>query len=116
MAKNENSLWTELSTSSRFRCWPKANGAKLFDDMQTKSIINVLGQYAGLTWKKLAKPEYPTPESIPLFVECVNKLIIGTGGVPHGATKPTIPLFIGQGAQTMAPRALPRAGRTLFVR
>ena len=77
---------------------------KLFDEMKTKSIINVLGQYGdplkqtGLKWKDLAKPQYPTPESIPLYVECVNKLIMGTGGDPHGATTPTIPLFIGQGA------------------
>jgi pimeloyl-ACP methyl ester carboxylesterase len=92
-----------LSTSSRFRCWPRANGAKLFDDMQTKSIIYVLGQYwnpakGGLKWKDLAKPEYPTPESVPLYVDCANKLIMGTGGVPGNATKPEIPLFIGQGA------------------
>ena len=96
--ENQKEFRNYLSTSSRFRCWAKANGAKLFDDMQTKSIINVLGQYPGLTWEDLAKPEYPTPESIPLYVECVNKLIMGTGGDPHGATKPTIPLFIGQGA------------------
>jgi Secretory lipase len=87
-----------FSTSSRFRCGPKANGAKLFDDMQTKSIVHVLGQYPGLTWEELAKPEYPTPESIPLYVECVNRLIMGTGGVPDGVATPTIPLFIGQGA------------------
>ena len=37
-------------------------------------------------------PEYPTPESLPLFVGLANKLIMGTGGTP------TIPLFIGQGA------------------
>ena len=80
------------------------HGVKLFDEMKTKSIINVLGQYGdplkqtGLKWKDLAKPQYPTPESIPLYVECVNKLIMGTGGDPHGATTPTIPLFIGQGA------------------
>ena len=79
-------------------------GVKLFDEMKTKSIINVLGQYGdplkqtGLKWADLAKPQYPTPESIPLYVECVNKLIMGTGGDPHGATTPTIPLFIGQGA------------------
>ena len=96
--ENQKEFRNYLSTSSTFRCWAKANGTKLFDDMQTKSIINVLGQYAGLTWEDLAKPEYPTPESIPLYVECVNKLIMGTGGDPHGATKPTIPLFIGQGA------------------
>jgi Secretory lipase len=89
-----------------FTPYLSAKGAKLFNDMQTKSksIAEVLGQYGdpqkktGLKWADLAKPAYPTPESIPLFVECVNKLIMGTGGVPHGATKPTIPLFIGQGA------------------
>ena len=49
-------------------------------------------RYPGLKWEDLAKPEYPTPESIPLYVKCANKLIMGTGGTP------TIPLFIGQGA------------------
>jgi hypothetical protein len=40
----------------------------------------------------MVKREYPTPESLPLYVQCANKLIMGTGGTP------TIPLFIGQGA------------------
>ena len=79
------------------------NGVKLFDAMQTKSIVNVLGQYwnpkkGGLKWADLAKPQYPTPESISLYVDCANKLIMGTGGDPHGVATPTIPLFIGQGA------------------
>ncbi len=42
--------------------------------------------------RKLANPAYPTPESVPLFVEDANQLIMGTHGTP------TIPLFIGQGA------------------
>lgn len=75
-----------------FKTYLSANGAELFDNMQTKSIVDVLGHYPGLTWKKLAKPKYPNPESIPLYVQCVNDLIMGTGGTP------TIPLFIGQGA------------------
>jgi hypothetical protein len=77
-----------------FRKYLSANGAKLYDDMQTTSIVDVLFQpkYSGLTWKKLAKPKYPIPESIPLYVDCVNDLIMGTGGTP------TIPLFLGQGA------------------
>ncbi|HTX96633.1 MAG TPA: lipase family protein [Mycobacterium sp.] len=80
------------------------NGVKLFDNMKTKSIINVLGQYGdpqtkkGLKWTDLAKPEYPTPERIPRYVECVNRLIMGTGGHPERVATPTIPLFIGQGA------------------
>ncbi|MDR3659890.1 MAG: lipase family protein [Mycobacterium sp.] len=60
--------------------------------MQTASIVDVLGRYKGLTWQKLVIPAYPTPESLPLFVTLANKLIMGTGGTP------TIPLFIGQGA------------------
>jgi Secretory lipase len=52
----------------------------------------VLAQYPGLTWAQLAKPEYPTPESIPVYVQTVNHLIMGTGGTP------TTPLLIGQGA------------------
>ena len=67
-------------------------GAKVFHDMQTASIVNVLGQYAGLKWADLVRPEYPTPESIPLYARLANKLIMDTGGTP------TIPLFIGQGA------------------
>ena len=106
--ERETEFRAYLSASSRFRsCWRRPNGAKLFDHMQTKSIINVLGQYpySGLTWKDLAKPEYPTPESIPLYVDCANKLIMGTGGVPGGVAKPTIPLFIGQGANGESWRA-----------
>jgi Secretory lipase len=68
------------------------NGARIFHEMQTASIVNVLGQYPGLTWADLVIPDYPTPEKLPLFVQCANKLIMGTGGTP------TIPLFIGQGA------------------
>ena len=67
-------------------------GARVFHEMQTASIVNVLGQYPGLKWEDLFSPEYPTPESLPLYVECANKLIMGTGGTP------TAPLFIGQGA------------------
>jgi hypothetical protein len=77
---------TELAT------YLSPNGARIFHQMQTASIVNVLGQYPGLTWGDLVSPEYPTPESLPLYVQCANKLIMGTGGTP------TIPLFIGQGA------------------
>jgi Secretory lipase len=45
----------------------------------------------GLTWSQLAKPEYPTPETIPVFVKTANKLIVGRKGTP------TVPLLIGQG-------------------
>jgi hypothetical protein len=69
-----------------------SNGARIFHEMQTASIVNVLGQYQGLKWKDLIIPDYPAPKDLPLYVGCANKLIMGTGGTP------TIPLFIGQGA------------------
>jgi len=67
-------------------------GLKLYDELQKASISEVLGHYPGLTWAELAKPEYATPESVPAYVETVNKLIMGTGGTP------TIPVLIAQGA------------------
>jgi Secretory lipase len=68
-------------------------GRKLYDDMQATSITKVLYHPAFflLRWSDLVVPEYPTPESLRLFVELANKLIMGTGGTP------TIPMFIGQG-------------------
>ncbi|MCX5042421.1 lipase family protein [Aldersonia sp. NBC_00410] len=69
-----------------------ATGVAVFNEMQSASIVDVLGRYKGLTWQKLIIPAYPTPESLPLYVEAANKLIMGTGGTP------SIPLFIGQGA------------------
>jgi hypothetical protein len=69
-------------------------GNDLFRSMQSVSIVHVLGQprFRGLRWTDLVVDDYPTPESLPLFVDLANKLIMGTGGTP------TIPLFIGQGA------------------
>jgi secretory lipase len=75
-----------------FRPYLSAYGVKAYHDMQTASIVNVLGRYWGLKWTDLVGPAYPTPESLPLYVTLANKLIMGTGGTP------TIPLFIGQGA------------------
>jgi len=67
-------------------------GVQIYDKLEHASIVNVLLQYPGLTWTKLAKPQYQTPENIGIYVEAANKLIMGTGGTP------TTPLFIGQGA------------------
>ncbi|MER6917063.1 lipase family protein [Streptomyces sp. NPDC000594] len=66
-------------------------GLKVYKRLERGSIINVLGQYPGLTWKKLAKPQYADPNSVPGFVEAVNKLNLGS------APTPTIPGFIAQG-------------------
>jgi hypothetical protein len=67
-------------------------GKQLYAKLEKASIAEALAHYPGLTWAQLAKPEYPTPESIPVYVHVVNQLIMGTGGTP------TAPLFIGQGA------------------
>jgi Secretory lipase len=67
-------------------------GSQLYSKLQHASIAEVLGAYPGLTWSQLAKPQYPTPESVPVFVRLANQLIMGNGGTP------TVPLFIGQGA------------------
>lgn len=66
-------------------------GITVYDKMQDASIIEVLGAYPGLTWKKLARPEYAEPSSVPIFVELVNELNLGE------RPNPTIPMFIGQG-------------------
>lgn len=68
-----------------------ARGRELVAQMQDASITDVLGRYPGLTWSDVARPEYRVPESVPIYVEVVNQLIMGTGGTPEA------PLFIGQG-------------------
>lgn len=67
-------------------------GVSVYDKMQDDSILQVLGAYPGLTWKKLVKPQYTDPSSIPVFVKLVNQLNLGA------RPNPTIPMFIGQGA------------------
>jgi hypothetical protein len=66
-------------------------GLQLYNKLQRASIVTVLGEYPGLTWAQMAKPEYPTPESVPVYVEVANQLIMGTRGTP------SMPMFIGQG-------------------
>ncbi|MFE2374521.1 lipase family protein [Streptomyces sp. NPDC059398] len=68
-----------------------AKGLQVFDSLEHGSIVDALGHYPGMTWKDLAKPEYKDPDSIPPFVEAVNKVNLGQ------AATPTIPGFIGQG-------------------
>ncbi|MEU6883071.1 lipase family protein [Streptomyces sp. NPDC046712] len=66
-------------------------GLEVYKELEQGSIIDALGHYPGLTWKKMAKPEYADPNSIPAFLEAVNKLNLGS------AATPTIPGFIAQG-------------------
>src|ERR1700727_1581419 len=67
-----------------------AYGQELLAKDQHDSITNET-QTASLTWSQLAKPEYPTPESIPIYVRTANKLISGRKETP------TVPFLIGQG-------------------
>jgi len=66
-------------------------GVALLKKMDKVSIFQALGEYPGLTWKKLAKAEYDNPAKVPVFVKTVNKLNLGQ------KPSPTIPMFIGQG-------------------
>jgi hypothetical protein len=65
-------------------------GEELLDEDQGASITTEKS-VPGLTWAELAKPQYPTPESIPVYVRTANKLIMGREGTP------TVPFLIGQG-------------------
>ncbi len=67
-------------------------GLQLYRKLQKASIINVLGQYPGLTFAQLVKPQYANPASIPALVRVENELNAGS------RRSPTIPMFIGQGA------------------
>jgi len=71
-------------------------GRSVLPEVQNDSIVQafaqVIAKYGPLSWSKLAAPQYPTPESVPVLVQIANQLIMGTGGTP------TIPLLIGQGA------------------
>ncbi|MFT4083364.1 MAG: lipase family protein [Nocardioides sp.] len=69
-----------------------AYGKRVMARMDQAPIAEVLGAYPGLTWKQLAKPAYPTPESVPVYVRVANRLIMGTAGTPSA------PMFIGQGS------------------
>jgi hypothetical protein len=71
-------------------------GRQLYSALQKASIINVLGQYPGLTFAQLVKPRYANPASIPVLVKVENELNAGSLG------SPTIPMFIGQGANGIA--------------
>ncbi|MEV7117169.1 lipase family protein [Kitasatospora griseola] len=66
-------------------------GKQVYAKMQNASIVNALGQYPGLTWKKLARPEYGDPNSVPPFLAAVNKVNLGS------AATPTVPGYLAQG-------------------
>jgi len=68
-----------------------AYGKSVVTKMQKASISQVLAAYPGLTWQKIALPQYSDPTKIPIYVDSVNKLIMGRSGTPSA------PMLIGQG-------------------
>ncbi|MFE0651951.1 lipase family protein [Streptomyces sp. NPDC059534] len=66
-------------------------GRQVYDRLEDASIVDALGRFPGLTWKKMAKPEYANPNSVPEFVAAVNRVNLGS------APTPTAPGFIAQG-------------------
>jgi len=68
-------------------------GQQVMQSLKATSINNAESDYPGITWSQIAKPQYPQPETIPVFVKVANRLILG-----HDAL-PTVPLQIDQGDQ-----------------
>ncbi|GAB2723753.1 lipase family protein [Kitasatospora kifunensis] len=66
-------------------------GLQIYNRLQNGSLIDALGHYPGLTWQQMAKPQYANPDSVPAFVEAVNKINLGS------APTPTVPGYIAQG-------------------
>ncbi|MEU9860213.1 lipase family protein [Streptomyces sp. NPDC047971] len=66
-------------------------GLKVYAELEKGSIVDALGRYPGLTWKKMAKPEYGNINSVPEVVTAVNRINLGS------AATPTVPGFIAQG-------------------
>ncbi|WP_042364808.1 lipase family protein [Streptacidiphilus neutrinimicus] len=66
-------------------------GLKVYNGLRQGSIVNAIGEYPGLTWQQMAKPQYANPDSVPAFVGAVNRINLGS------AATPTIPGYIGQG-------------------
>lgn len=67
-------------------------GKRLLPRFDKVSIIDVILRYPGVRWEQLVKPEYANPNSIPEYVEAVNRINLGL------APTPSIPGFIEQGA------------------
>ncbi|MHA6759442.1 lipase family protein [Streptacidiphilus sp. PAMC 29251] len=66
-------------------------GKQVFGQLQSASIVDALGHFPGLTWQKMALPQFADPDSAPAFVSAVNRINLGS------APTPTIPGYIAQG-------------------
>lgn len=66
-------------------------GKAMLKQFDHASIINVLLQFPDMTWQQLVKPEFANPNSIPAYVDAVNRINLGL------APTPSIPGLIEQG-------------------
>ncbi|MEZ0094407.1 lipase family protein [Streptacidiphilus sp. EB129] len=66
-------------------------GVQIYNGLQHGSLLDALGHYPGLTWQKIAKPQYANPDSATAFVEAVNRINLGS------APTPTVPGYLAQG-------------------
>ncbi|WP_405016183.1 lipase family protein [Kitasatospora sp. NBC_00070] len=66
-------------------------GLTVYQQLEHGSITDAVGHYPGLTWKKMAKPQYADPNSVPAFLAAVNRINLGS------APTPTVPGYIAQG-------------------
>ncbi|MEU4115369.1 lipase family protein [Kitasatospora sp. NPDC028055] len=66
-------------------------GRSLYQRLEHGSIVDALGHYPGLTWKAMAKPQYADPNSVPPFVDAINRNNLGS------APTPTVPGAMAQG-------------------
>ncbi|MEU7031994.1 lipase family protein [Streptomyces sp. NPDC046275] len=66
-------------------------GLQVYTELQHGSILDALGHYPGLTWQKMAKPEYADYTTVPELVTAMNRINLGS------AATPTIPGYIAQG-------------------
>ncbi|WP_051811867.1 lipase family protein [Kitasatospora sp. MBT63] len=66
-------------------------GLTVYQQLEHGSIVDAVGHYPGLTWKKMAKPQYADPNSVPAFLDAVNRINLGS------AATPTVPGYIAQG-------------------
>ncbi len=73
-----------------FDKYTSAYGKQVLRQLSDASILNSL--YPGLTWQKIATPQYADPLRVPEYVEVVNKVNMGTAPVP------TVPMYIAQAA------------------
>jgi hypothetical protein len=66
-------------------------GIKVADAVGSSCLQSDLGSYPGLTYQQLLKPQYTNIDQIPVFVNALNTLIMGTAGTPKE------PLYMGVG-------------------